>query len=106
MFLHKEVQNVPCKFIIQEPIEPVNRVLKIFFTVVCMSTFGDRLRELRQKSGVKQTAIAEMLGVLPRTIRFYESGKREPNIESIKKLAEFFGVSTDYLLGHSDNPQR
>jgi len=71
-----------------------------------MSNFGDRLKELRQKSNIKQTAIAEMLGVLPRTIRFYESGEREPNIESIKKLANFFNVSADYLLGLSDNPQR
>ena len=61
---------------------------------------------MRQKSNIKQTAIAEMLGVLPRTIRFYESGEREPNIESIKKLANFFNVSADYLLGLSDNPQR
>ena len=71
-----------------------------------MSTFGDRLKELRQKSNIKQTAIAEMLGVLPRAVRFYESGEREPNIESIKKLADFFNVSTDYLLGHSDNPHQ
>ena len=67
-----------------------------------MATFADRLKELRQKTNVKQTVIAELLGVLPRTVRFYESGEREPNIENIKKLADFFNVSTDYLMGRTN----
>jgi transcriptional regulator with XRE-family HTH domain len=71
-----------------------------------MPSFAVRLKELRAKSGVQQKEIAALLSVQPRTVRFYESGEHEPNIESIKKLAEFFLVSTDYLLGHSDDPQR
>ena len=68
-----------------------------------MATFADRLKDLRLKSNKKQMDVADCLGVLPRTIRFYESGEREPTIENINKLADFFGVSTDYLLGRSDN---
>ena len=67
-----------------------------------MAAFADRLKELRQVSNVKQTVIAEMLGIVPRTVRFYESGKLEPNIENIKRLADFFGVSTDYLMGRTN----
>jgi Predicted transcriptional regulators len=68
-----------------------------------MSVFSDRLKELRLNTGKQQKDIAEYMGVLPRTIRFYESGEREPNIESINKLADFFGVSADYLLGRTNH---
>ena len=67
-----------------------------------MSKFSDRLKELRIQSNKKQTELAEYLGVLPRTIRFYESGDREPNIESINKLTDYFGVTSDYLLGRKN----
>lgn len=71
-----------------------------------MPTFADRLKELRLKNNIKQTDIAEFLKIQPRTLRFYESGEREPNHETTIKLAEFFNVSTDYLLGVSDCPTR
>lgn len=71
-----------------------------------MASFPDRLKELRISSGTKQIDIAKYLDVLPRTIRFYESGEREPNHETTIKLADYFDVSTDYLLGRSDNPTR
>ena len=71
-----------------------------------MSLFADRLKKLRLESNSKQTEIAEYLGVLPRTIRFYEAGEREPNIENINKLADYFNISTDYLLGRSNDPRR
>ena len=71
-----------------------------------MPTFPERLKELRIKTNSKQTDIAEMLGVQPRAIRFYESGDREPSIEFINKLADYFNVSTDYLLGRSNDPTR
>ena len=69
-----------------------------------MSSFSERLKELRLKSGAKQTDIAKHINVLPRAIRFYESGEREPNHEITIKLADFFKVSVDYLLGRSDSP--
>lgn len=71
-----------------------------------MSSFADNLKELRLKSNARQIDIAEYLGVRPRTIRFYESGEREPNITNIVKLADYFNVSTDYILGRSSDPTR
>ncbi|MDL2248744.1 helix-turn-helix domain-containing protein [Tyzzerella sp. OttesenSCG-928-J15] len=68
-----------------------------------MSIFSQRLKELRKARNVKQTDVAEYLGVQPRTIRFYESGTNEPSFELVVKLADFYDVSTDYLLGRTDD---
>ena len=71
-----------------------------------MPCFAERLKELRIQSGAKQIDIAKSLNILPRAIRFYESGEREPNIEKMNKLADYFNVSLDYITGRSDNPAR
>ncbi len=61
-----------------------------------------RLRELRKEKGLTMKELGEMLGVSEATISLYESGKRTPNDELKKKLADFFKVSVDYLLGLSN----
>lgn len=70
-----------------------------------MKKFNERLRELREDNNLKQKELAEKLLVDQRSLSFYEIGKYEPNIETIKKIALFFNVSTDYLLGLTDNPK-
>lgn len=66
-------------------------------------TFGECLKKLRQEKEVTQSAIGELLGVGSRMISFYESNKHFPrDAQSLIKLAEYFGVSLDYLLGISD----
>ena len=60
--------------------------------------FHERLRQLRIQSNIKQKEIADNLGVSTVTIRQYEQGTREPNIEKILKLALLFNVSLDDLL--------
>jgi len=60
--------------------------------------FNERLRELRTQSPLKQKEIADYLGVSTITIRQYEQGTREPNIEKILKLAVIFNVSLDDLM--------
>lgn len=64
--------------------------------------FNERLRELRQQSPLMQKEIAEHLGVSTVTLRQYEQGTREPNIEKILKLAILFNVSLDDLLCIND----
>ena len=71
-----------------------------------MTTFPNRLKELRQSKCVTQKCMAEFLGMREQAYQMYEYGKREPNHETTIKLANYFEVSTDYLLGVSDNPQR
>lgn len=62
--------------------------------------FQTRLRELRESAGYKsQQAFADAFGVAQSTVGNWEAGKREPNYETTMKLARFFGVSIDCLLG-------
>lgn len=60
--------------------------------------FNERLRELRMQSPLKQKEVADYLGVSAITMRQYEQGTREPNIEKILKLAVIFNVSLDDLM--------
>ncbi len=61
---------------------------------------GERLKELRAKNGLTQIAFAEIFKISSGTIAMWETGKRTPDIEMIKRIAEYFGVSVDYLVGH------
>lgn len=61
-------------------------------------TFGQRLRFLREQRGLKQIELAEKIGLRNHTISNYERGERAPSPESLEALANFFGVTTDYLL--------
>ena len=63
---------------------------------------GNKIKELREEKGLKQEDLAKAMSVSPSTIGMYEINKREPNNELIIKLAAFFDVSVDYLLGKSD----
>ena len=63
-----------------------------------------RLRELRITSKTPQKQLADLLGTTVRAIAYYETGEREPNIAGLIALADFFGVSLDYLVGRTDQP--
>jgi len=68
-----------------------------------MSAGGDWLfslvlKQLREEKGLSQYKLAELLGVAQSTVGMWESGKREPDFAMVKRLADFFSVSTDYLL--------
>lgn len=76
-----------------------------------MATFGERLRELREKAGIKQKDLAKMIGVSDGTLNLWEHNKQSPaektNLEVYEWLADFFGVSIAYLSGKidDDSPQ-
>lgn len=61
--------------------------------------FKSRLKELRIYKGLTQTELANALGVATSTISMYEQGKREPSLEMLDFLCDFFNVDTDYMLG-------
>lgn len=67
-----------------------------------MVEFHVRLREARMKSGKTQKQTAEILGMNLRSYQFYEEGKAEPSISKLIRLADFFDVTMDYLLGRTD----
>lgn len=64
-----------------------------------MNTFKDRLRELRLEKQVSRKQLAEFLFVSERLISYWENGKRECGFDMLLKIAKYFNVSTDYLLG-------
>ena len=68
-----------------------------------MTKFPMRLKEIRKKRGKTQAEVAEYLGFKSlRGYQLYEEGKNEPSLERLSALADFFGVTTDYLLGRTD----
>ena len=68
--------------------------------------FNERLRELRLFSACTQKEIAAQLGISVRTFQAYEHGDREPSLNTLIKIADFFEVSLDYLLGRSETSRR
>lgn len=63
-----------------------------------------RLRYLRERNGLAQKYVAKKIGVKNNTLSGYESGRREPDSETLNELADFYEVTTDYILGRSDEP--
>lgn len=66
--------------------------------------YGERLKELRKQSGMYQEDVADAVGTTSRKIGYYESKDRRPNPDMLIKLADFFNVTVDYILGRSDTP--
>lgn len=64
-----------------------------------------KLREIRKKFGISQLKLALDLNTNQNTISRYETGEREPGINELIKIADYFDVSIDYLLGRTDNPE-
>lgn len=64
-----------------------------------MSDFSDILFNLRKKQNLTQKDIAEKLNITQRAYSGYETGTREPDIQTILNIAEYFNISVDYLLG-------
>lgn len=67
-----------------------------------MSIFFDRLSHLIKQAGMTQARFAADLGITPQAVSYYAKG-REPSFDLLRKMAEYFHVTTDYLLGASKN---
>ena len=67
-----------------------------------INTFSKKLFELRNEKELTQKQLAEHIGVLERTVSYWESGKRECDFDTLINIARFFDVSVDYLLGLED----
>lgn len=67
--------------------------------------FSERLSLLRTSKKLTHQDMADRLGITRQAYGLYESGKREPDFETLQKLADFFDVDTDYLLGRTNKPK-
>lgn len=61
-------------------------------------TFGDRLRELRKERGMQQRELGDLYNLSSSAIGSYERNLREPTLDLLLQLSQFFGVSVDFLL--------
>ena len=68
------------------------------------NNFNENLKEARLKSGYSQKEVADKIGVAKSTYSLYESGNREPNVDTIKKISDILKVSADTLLGLEEEP--
>ena len=62
-----------------------------------------RLRQLRKDANLSQDEVSRVIGVTQSAYGYYETGRNTPIVENLVKLAKFFDVTTDYLLGQTDN---
>lgn len=67
-----------------------------------MKVFAERLLELRKERDISQAKLARSVGVSCSLICYWETDRAEPTANNIVRIADFFGVSTDYLLGRKD----
>jgi len=67
-----------------------------------MAQFGERLKHLRRSAKLSQEEASKQLHLTRSTLSGYENGTAEPSIGTLRKIAEYFEVSLDYLMGHSN----
>ncbi len=64
-----------------------------------VETFSQKLAQARKDAGYTQRQIAELLNMKQATLASYETGRTQPDIETLGKLADFYAVSVDWLMG-------
>lgn len=65
--------------------------------------FGDRLKELRKNKNLTQEEFGKLFGVAKNTVSYWEANTSKPDIDLVKEIAEYFNVTTDYLLGFNQD---
>ena len=77
------------------------------YSIICLILSGvcvvlNRIKELREKANLRQIDVAQKTGIDQKTLSNYETEKTNPDCYALIKLADFFGVSIDYLVGRSN----
>jgi transcriptional regulator with XRE-family HTH domain len=71
-----------------------------------MATFAERLKLLRTERELTRLALSKLTGISHSSINMYERGEREPGLETLEIIADYFNVDMDYLLGRQDTLRR
>lgn len=69
-----------------------------------MTVFHSKIKEFRKTINLTQKQMAERLNIGERAYQYYESGQREPNLDTLSQISDTFDISIDYLLGKTNNP--
>lgn len=91
-----------CARLVQCPLDNSARNVYNNIGVVYMSTFSNTLRALRKEHKMTQEELAKAVGVSKSSINMYERGEREPGIETLNKIAQYFHISLNILLGNKE----
>ena len=70
-----------------------------------MKELGNRLKILREGTGLSQAKFAEVIGSTQSSINRYENGQATPSVELLRRYADYFDVSMDYIFARCDSPQ-
>lgn len=70
-----------------------------------LNIFHERLKYLRKNNNITQKTISNYLEIHINSYQKYEQGTREPNFDTLLKIANYFNVSIDYLFGRTDNQE-
>lgn len=71
-----------------------------------MAKFNDRLKSLRHEASLSQLELAKAIGTSKSSVNMYERGEREPGLEMLETIADYFNVDMDYLLGKSEHKSK
>lgn len=78
----------------------------VFKELITIANFGERFKQLRIERKHTQSSIGEELGLKLRMIQYYENNQSFPDFKRLIRIADYFDVSLDYLVGRSDDPKR
>ena len=70
-----------------------------------MKEVGKRLKALRESIGISQVKMAEAIGSTQSSVNRYENGQSSPSVELLRRYADYFDVSLDYIFARTDKPQ-
>lgn len=71
-----------------------------------MTMCGPRISELRESNNLTQEELAKNVGITRASLSHYETSRREPDFDTLTKIADYFQVSLDYLMGRTDDPHQ
>lgn len=71
-----------------------------------MGDFPNVFKSLRLQEKYSQQELADKLGIAKSTVSMYENGKRQPDLETLEKIADFFNVDMDYLIGRKETSNK
>ncbi|WP_243526865.1 helix-turn-helix domain-containing protein [Bacillus pseudomycoides] len=66
---------------------------------------GEIIKKLRREKNITQEQLGNAIGVSKMAISYFEKGKKAPGRETLEKIADYFNITTDYLLGRSDDSE-